>query len=211
MPQIPIILPMIILGLVVGSILKSQSPKISRKKLASASLGAGLLNSIHAYLLYLLTPAQIARRSTGVPTTGTFTPSNNRGTPSRDRLNIRSIVRCRIVSRCFPCSFSCSWNCGTVCSSQAKVRNSKKPAEATSETSEEEAASCLELARCHVNSDCSRFFSGLKMSCSKRLLLMILLLIIAVGCVAGDVSADPGGQAKVQMSPGSVCSLFGHV
>jgi hypothetical protein len=70
MPQIPIIVPLIVVGLVVGSILKSKSPKISRRRLASASLVAGLLNSIHAYLLYLLTPTRTAASATGVPTGG---------------------------------------------------------------------------------------------------------------------------------------------
>lgn len=64
MPQIPIIVPLIVVGLVVGSIIKSKSPMISKKKFASASVVAGLLNSIHAYLLYLLTPAQTATRFT---------------------------------------------------------------------------------------------------------------------------------------------------
>jgi hypothetical protein len=70
MPQIPIIVPLIVVGLVVGSMLKSKSPKISRKRLASASLVAGLLNSIHAYLLYLLTPTRTAASATGAPTGG---------------------------------------------------------------------------------------------------------------------------------------------
>jgi hypothetical protein len=74
MPQIPIIVPLIVVGLVVGSILKSKSPKISRKRLASASLVAGLLNSIHAYLLYLLTPtgtaASFGGARTGAPSIG---------------------------------------------------------------------------------------------------------------------------------------------
>ncbi len=70
MPQIPIIVPLIVVGLVVGSMLKSKSPKVSRKRLASASLVAGLLNSIHAYLLYLLTPTRTAVSDTGVPTGG---------------------------------------------------------------------------------------------------------------------------------------------
>jgi len=70
MPQIPIIVPLIVVGLVVGSMLKSKSPKISRKRLASASLVAGLLNSIHAYLLYLLTPTRTAYSATGAPTGG---------------------------------------------------------------------------------------------------------------------------------------------
>jgi FtsH-binding integral membrane protein len=68
MPQIPIIVPLIVVGLVVGSILKSKSPKVSRKRLASASLVAGLLNSIHAYLLYLLTPTGTAASFRGAAT-----------------------------------------------------------------------------------------------------------------------------------------------
>lgn len=71
MPQIPIIIPLIVVGLVVGSTIKSKSTRISKKKLTSASLAAGLLNSIHAYLLYLLVPAQIPTRLTGIVTTGT--------------------------------------------------------------------------------------------------------------------------------------------
>jgi len=53
MPEIPIIIPVIIAGLTVGSVIKSKSPRISKKKLASASLVAGFLNAVHAYLLYL--------------------------------------------------------------------------------------------------------------------------------------------------------------
>lgn len=68
MPQIPILVPLIVVGLVLGAILKSKSPKISRKKLASASLVAGLLNSIHAYLLYSLASTRSAASVTGVPT-----------------------------------------------------------------------------------------------------------------------------------------------
>jgi len=70
MPQIPIIVPLIVVGLAVGSTIKSKGPRISKKKLASASLAAGLLNSIHAYLLYLLAPVQIPTSVTGIPTTG---------------------------------------------------------------------------------------------------------------------------------------------
>jgi len=66
MPQIPVIIPLIVVGLVVGSIVRSRSPRISKKKLASASLVAGLLNSIHAYLIYLLMPTQIPTRAQAV-------------------------------------------------------------------------------------------------------------------------------------------------
>ena len=73
MPQIPIIVPLIVVGLVVGSILKSKSPMISKKKFASASVVAGLLNSIYAYLLYLLTTAQTA---TGFTRTASLAPTS---------------------------------------------------------------------------------------------------------------------------------------
>lgn len=73
MPQIPIIVPLIVVGLVVGSILKSKSPMISKKKFASASVVAGLLNSIYAYLLYLLTPTQTA---TGFTRTASLAPTS---------------------------------------------------------------------------------------------------------------------------------------
>ncbi len=68
MPQIPVMIPLIVVGLVVGSILKSKSPKVSKRKLASASLVAGLLNSVYAYLLYSLVPTQTSTRATGIPT-----------------------------------------------------------------------------------------------------------------------------------------------
>jgi glucose uptake protein GlcU len=58
MPQIPIIIPVIIAGITVGSVIKSQSPRISRRKLMSASLVAGLLNAINAYAVDYLTPRQ---------------------------------------------------------------------------------------------------------------------------------------------------------
>jgi len=68
MPQIPVMIPLIVVGLVVGSILKSKSPKVSKRKLVSASLVAGLLNSVYAYLLYSLVPTQTSIRTTGIPT-----------------------------------------------------------------------------------------------------------------------------------------------
>jgi hypothetical protein len=68
MPQIPIIAPLIVVGLVVGSMLKSKSLKISGRKLAFASLAAGVLNSVHAYFLYLLTPARTTVTAVGVTT-----------------------------------------------------------------------------------------------------------------------------------------------
>ena len=63
MPQIPIIIPVIVAGIAVGSVIKSQSPRISRGKLMSASLVAGLLNSINAYVVNLLSPQQTFARA----------------------------------------------------------------------------------------------------------------------------------------------------
>ena len=56
MPQPPIVLPIIITGLTLGSILASQTKTISKKKLAGISLVSGLLNSAYAYVLYELSP-----------------------------------------------------------------------------------------------------------------------------------------------------------
>ena len=56
MPSPPIVLPIIITGLTLGSILSSQAKTISKKKFAGISLVSGLLNSAYAYVLYELTP-----------------------------------------------------------------------------------------------------------------------------------------------------------
>jgi hypothetical protein len=58
MPQIPIIIPVIVAGIAVGSVIKSESPRISKRKLMLASLVAGLLNAINAYAVDSLTPRQ---------------------------------------------------------------------------------------------------------------------------------------------------------
>jgi hypothetical protein len=68
MPQIPIIVPLIVVGLVFGATIRSKSSRISKRKLASASLAAGLLNSVHAYLLHSLAPTQTTARVTEVLT-----------------------------------------------------------------------------------------------------------------------------------------------
>ena len=70
MPQIPIIIPVIVAGIAVGSVIKSQSPRISRRKLMSASLVAGLLNAINAYVVDSLSPRQtFAAANSTVPQT----------------------------------------------------------------------------------------------------------------------------------------------
>jgi hypothetical protein len=69
MPQSPIILPIIITGLTLGSVLASQTKTISKKKLAGVSLITGLLNSAYAYLFYQLNPPPTFSRGTY---TGTY-------------------------------------------------------------------------------------------------------------------------------------------
>jgi hypothetical protein len=65
MPEIPIIIPIVITGLLVGSLLKSRSQKISRKKLGLASLLSGALNCGWAYVLILITPTRTRQFSGG--------------------------------------------------------------------------------------------------------------------------------------------------
>lgn len=62
MPQVPIIIPVVITGIVLGAIIKNQKPGISKKKLAGAAVVSGLLNSVYAYVEYLLTPQQVTFR-----------------------------------------------------------------------------------------------------------------------------------------------------
>ncbi|HXZ90619.1 MAG TPA: hypothetical protein VEG61_06125 [Candidatus Dormibacteraeota bacterium] len=56
MPQLPVIIPLIIIGISFGSLLKSEKPNISLKRITVWSLVAGLLNAVNAYAVYLLTP-----------------------------------------------------------------------------------------------------------------------------------------------------------
>jgi len=71
MPQIPIVIPVIVAGITVGSVMKSKSSTISKRKLISASLVAGLLNAIHAYVVNSLSSQQtfVARANFSVPQT----------------------------------------------------------------------------------------------------------------------------------------------
>ncbi len=71
MPQLPMLIPLVITGLVVGSMLKSESHRITKKRLAGASLLSGLLNGAQSYLVYLLTP-QPTFPSTFSSTASTF-------------------------------------------------------------------------------------------------------------------------------------------
>jgi len=70
MPQISVIIPVIVAGLVVGSLIKSKSGAISNKRLVSASLVAGLLNGLYMYVVYSISPQPtFARGNFTVPST----------------------------------------------------------------------------------------------------------------------------------------------
>jgi hypothetical protein len=70
MPQISVIIPVIVAGLVVGSLIKSKSGAISNKRLVSASLAAGLLNGLYMYAVYSISPQPtLARGNFTVPST----------------------------------------------------------------------------------------------------------------------------------------------
>ena len=70
MPQISVIIPVIVAGLVVGSLIKSKSGAISNKRLVSASLVAGLLNGLYMYVVYSISPQPtLARGNFTVPST----------------------------------------------------------------------------------------------------------------------------------------------
>lgn len=70
MPQISVIIPVIVAGLVVGSLIKSKSGAISNKRLVLASLAAGLLNGLYMYVVYSISPQPtFARGNFTVPST----------------------------------------------------------------------------------------------------------------------------------------------
>lgn len=70
MPQISVVIPVIVAGLVVGSLIKSKSGAISNKRLVSASLVAGLLNGLYMYVVYSISPQPtFARGNFTVPST----------------------------------------------------------------------------------------------------------------------------------------------
>jgi len=70
MPQISVVIPVIVAGLVVGSLIKSRSGAISNKRLVSASLAAGLLNGLYMYAVYSISPQPtFARVNFAAPST----------------------------------------------------------------------------------------------------------------------------------------------
>lgn len=75
MPTAPILIPLIIAGLMLGSLLASQTRKLSKKKLLGVSAVAGFLNMADAYLVYTLFPASTYARFGG----GGFTGGSSAG------------------------------------------------------------------------------------------------------------------------------------
>jgi hypothetical protein len=56
MPQLPIIIPIIVTGLLVGSAMRNPDRRISKKRIGGASVLSGVLNAAEAYVVNLLTP-----------------------------------------------------------------------------------------------------------------------------------------------------------
>jgi hypothetical protein len=74
MPTAPIIIPVIIAGVTLGSLIASGSRKITKKRLLGVSLLSGLLNSANAAIIYMLfPPPSFGRFGGGGFTGGTFT------------------------------------------------------------------------------------------------------------------------------------------
>lgn len=65
MPQAPIIIPIVIAGITLGSLLASEKHSISKRKLLGISALSGLFNLANAYLVYLLFPPPTFTRGTG--------------------------------------------------------------------------------------------------------------------------------------------------
>jgi hypothetical protein len=56
MPQLPIIIPIIVTGLLAGSAMRNTGRGISKRKLGGASVLSGVLNGVEAYVVNLLMP-----------------------------------------------------------------------------------------------------------------------------------------------------------
>jgi hypothetical protein len=56
MPQLPVIIPIIVTGLLVGSAMRNPGRGVSKKKIGGTSVLSGLLNGVEAYAANLLTP-----------------------------------------------------------------------------------------------------------------------------------------------------------
>ena len=65
MPTAPIIIPVIVAGLTLGSLLVSESHKMTKKRILGISLLSGLLNVANAYVIYLFFPPPSFNRFSG--------------------------------------------------------------------------------------------------------------------------------------------------
>ena len=63
MPQTPMIIPIIIAGLTLGSVLVSEKRTLSKKKLLGVSALSGIFNLGNAYLVYQLLPPPTFNRA----------------------------------------------------------------------------------------------------------------------------------------------------
>ena len=82
MPTTPTVIPLIVAGLMLGSMLASEKRKMSKKKFLGASLVGGLLNAANAYLVYTLFPSTTSRYGGGNFGGGTFAGGTFTGSSS---------------------------------------------------------------------------------------------------------------------------------
>jgi len=87
MPTAPIIIPVIVAGITLGSLLASESHKITKKRILGISLVSGLLNVANAYAIYLLFPPPSFSRFSGG---GTFTGGGGQFTGGGTTFQFRS-------------------------------------------------------------------------------------------------------------------------
>ena len=73
MPTAPIIIPLIVSGLMLGSLLASGQRRLSKKRILGVSVITGLLNTANAYLVYTLFPPTFTRFGGGAFAGGTLT------------------------------------------------------------------------------------------------------------------------------------------
>jgi hypothetical protein len=72
MPTTPTVIPLIVAGLVLGSMLVSEKRKMSKKRLLGVSLLGGLLNAANALIVYALFPPTSSRFGGGTFGGGAF-------------------------------------------------------------------------------------------------------------------------------------------
>ena len=77
MPTAPTLIPLIVAGLMLGSLLVSEKRKVTKKRLLGVSLLSGLLNAANAFIVYtLFPPVTFSRFGGGNFAGGTFTGSS---------------------------------------------------------------------------------------------------------------------------------------